>query len=469
MFEGFKKGLKRRLSNFIGGGGEYNAYNDALLSFIGANMTKYDPSNPTYIEQGYKVNPDVYAVIRQISTKCADIPFNIKKVKNENARKQLNSIKTSSNFRHLVKKVELEIKAYEEGDLEMPLEKPNSSQTWGEFIALSVVFMKLTGNCFWYILKPERENAEPMAIYCLPAHQMYIVLKDKPQFLGIESPIGYYKLIEGNQYVDFPADNVIHIKNPNPDFDMNGSHLYGQSDLKAALKNIQTSNEGLDNNIKRMRNSGVYGFIHSKGQHVMTQEQAQGVREKMQMMDADPERLSNIAGSSAELGFTRLSLTTDELKPFDYLNYDQKAICNVLGWSVKLLNNNDDTNGLNNGAMNEERKRCVTDTAMPLLGQFEEALNTSFLPLFKSTQGAALSFDPTELPEMQADMEKLSKWLYDGLDRGVYNRMTVQGAMRFPMVDTPEMQAYTVAQPIQRLEDAIIPLEDDLSNVSDDN
>lgn len=462
-------GLKRRWSNLMGSGGQYNAYQDALLGMVGTNATKYDPSNPTYIDKGYKINADVYSVIKQISTKCADIPFNIKKVKDEGARAKLRRIKTSTSFQHLVKKAELEIKAFEQGDLQMPLEVPNSNQSWGEFIALSVVFMKLTGNCFWYMLKPERDNSEPMAIYCLPAHQIYIVLKAKPQFLGIESPIDYYKLIEGNQYVDFPSDNVIHIKNPNPDFDMNGSHLYGQSDLKAALRNIQSSNEGMDNNIKRMKNSGVYGFLHSKGQNIMTQEQATSIRERMQEMDSDPNRLSNIAGTSAEIGFTRLSLTTDELKPFDYLNYDQKAICNVLGWSIKLLNSNEDSSGLNNGAMDQERKRVITDTVMPLLGQFEEALNDKFLPLFKGTQGAKIEFDPTELPEMQADMEKLSKWLYEGLDRGVYNRMTVQGAMRFPMIDTPEMQAYTVAQPIQRLEDAIIPLEDNLSNVSDDN
>lgn len=464
--------LKRAISALFGNDKnvQYNPYNDALLSMVGTTITKYDEDAATFVDKGYQSNPDVFSVVNQMARKCADIPFNIKKVKDEKSRDQLRRIKTSTQFKHIVKRVELEMKAYEDGDMPLPLEKPNSSQSWGEFIALSVVFMKLTGNCFWYMLKPElRENAEPTAIYCLPSHQTYIVLKSNPQFLGTESPIDYYKLIESNQFIDFPADNVIHIKNPNPEFDMQGSHLYGQSDLKAALRNIQSSNDGLDSNVKRMKNSGVYGFLHSKGAHTMTQEQATSIRERMQEMDADPNRLSNIAGTSAEIGFTRISLTTDELKPFDYLNYDQKAICNVLGWSVKLLNNNDDSNGLNNGAMNEERKRVITDTVMPLLAQFSEALSDIFLPQFKGYDNACIEFDPTELPEMQADMEKLSKWLYAGLDRGVYNRMTVQGAMRFPVEDTPEMRAYTVAQNIQTLEDALLPLENDLTDINDDN
>lgn len=457
------KGLRLKAARFLAPKG-YNPYTDAFLSWIGGAATNYDTKGKTYLEKGYNVNPDVYSVIKQIATKCSDIPFYIKSVKDEKALHSYNLIKNSQSFNLIAKRAQLEIKAFQEIEKEVPLEKPNSAQSWSEFIALSVVMMKITGNCFWYMLRAsERPNAEPLAIYVLPSHLTYIVLKSKPQFLGVESPINYYKLIEGNQYIEFPAQDVIHIKNPNPNFDMQGSHLYGMSDLRAALKNIQSSNEAIDNNIKTMKNGGAFGFIHSKGQQVMTEPQALAIKERLKEMDGNPERLSKIAGVSAELGFTRISLTTDELKPFDYLNYDQKAICNVLGWSTKLLNNNDDSGGLNNGAMDQERKRVITDTVMPLLNQFEQALNESFLPLFASTKGCVIEFDPTELPEMQADMEKLTKWLYGGQDRGNFNRDTVRLSLGFPKVGTPEMQAYTVAMNVMSLEEALIPLENDLT------
>ena len=55
-------------------------------------------------------------------------------------------------------------------------------------------------------------------------------------------------------------------------------------------------------------------------------------------MDADPDKLGKIAGVSAEIGFTRLSLTTDELKLFEYLNFDQKQIpTGVLQTARRLL------------------------------------------------------------------------------------------------------------------------------------
>lgn len=462
-------GRFRRLFTGEGKEANYNAFNDAFFSMFGLSTTTYDQGNKTYVDKGYSYNPDVYAIVKQIATKCSDIPCNVKKVKDKKSLSKLQYIKTSTSYNQILKKAKLEMAAFEDEDMPMPLESPNPQQSWGEFIALSAVFMKLTGNCFWYILKPQlRENAEPTAIYCLPAHQIYLVLKDNPEMLGIESPIDYYKLIDGNQYVEFPAEQVIHIKNSNPNFDMNGGHLYGQSDLKAALRNIQSSNNGIDNSIKTMQNGGAFGFIHSKGAHVMTQQQAEAIKDRLKEMDKSPERLSKIAGVSAELGFTRISLTTDELKPFDYLNYDQKAIANVLGWSVKLLNNNDDASGLNNGAMNQERKRVITDTIMPLLKQFEEAFNSYFLPQFKATQGSVIEFDHTELPEMQEDMEKLSKWADSGVDGGKISRDEWRVIMKFPPKNTPEMQAHTVSINTISLEDALVPLENDLT-ITDDN
>ena len=63
------------------------------------------------------------------------------------------------------------------------------------------------------------------------------------------------------------------------------------------------------------------GFIHSKGNNVMNADQAKEVKDRLKEMDADPARLGKISGVSAELGFIRIALTTDELKPFDFLKF----------------------------------------------------------------------------------------------------------------------------------------------------
>jgi len=263
----------------------------------------------------------------------------------------------------------------DEVDLAFPMEQPNATQTWSDVWALYKTYMKLTGNCYFYLLSPEEgANAGvPVQLYVLPAHLMQIVLKPKANMLSTESPIDHYVLIEGNVMIKFMAKDVIHIKYSNPNFDLSGSHLYGMSPLRAALRNINSSNSGIDLNVKTLQNGGAFGFIHGKGTPLSV-DQANSLKERLVEMDASPERLSRIAGASGELAFTRISLTTDELKPFDYLKFDQKAICNVLNWPDELLNN-DGKSKLGSTDTNQARKQAITDNILPDLVLLHSSIN----------------------------------------------------------------------------------------------
>lgn len=271
--------------------------------------------------------------------------------------------------------------------------------------------MKLTGNCYFYLLSPEEgANAGvPVQLYVLPAHLMQIVLKPNANMLSTESPIDHYVLIEGNVMIKFYAKDVIHIKYSNPNFDLQGTHLYGMSPLRAALRNINSQNSAIDLNVKTLQNGGAFGFIHGKGSP-LTQDQATSLKERLVEMDASPERLSRIAGASGELAFTRISLTTDELKPFDYLKYDQKAICNVLGWPDELLNN-DGKASLGNTDTAQARKQAITDNILPDLVLLQDSLNKNFIKKFKGYENAVIEWDVDDLPEMQEDMAKKMDWL----------------------------------------------------------
>lgn len=438
-----------------------NKYADAFFKLLGSGFTSYDDDNKTYLEDGYGVNPDVYAIIQQMASKTVSIPYYLKKVKDENAKHSLQALKksTKQNFstQQYIKSKTLETKAFEQKEIPFPLDRPNGFQSWSEIFALYKTFIRTTGNFYLYMLSPEDgvNKGVPMQCYVLPSHLMQIVLKDDFDLLSIESPVSHYILTEGTSYVEFNAEDVIHVKLPNPFFDFEGGHLYGLSPLKAALSNIQSSNEALSNNVKTLQNGGAFGFIHGKGTPLQA-EQAKELKDRMLEMDASPERLSKIAGVSSEIGFTRIALTTDELKPFDYLKHDQKAICNVLGWSDKLLNND---SGAKYDNVNQFRKQVVTDNIIPDLQLLEEALQNDFLPRFKGYENTTLFWDYSDLPEMQEDMEKLSKICNDKLDRGVISRDEYRAAMRYPVLETPEMKAHTVGLGIQTLEDAIIGID----------
>lgn len=428
-----------------------------VLYGLGLKFTQYDNKGSTYIDKGYNSNSDVYAVVSQKATEVQRVPCMIKSVKDEYQKYRYEQfmamIKGVVDPSAAVKKTSLELKAFEEKEMPLPLERPNVNQTWREFFGLYSTFMDLTGNFYMFLQSPEGglNKGEPRGIYVLPSHLVQIVLKDNVKYLGEDNVIDHYILIEGNRYIQFSEEEVVHVKYSNPNYDLSGSHLYGQSPLRAALTNIQSSNSASYLNAKTLANGGSFGFLSTK--EPLTADQAEQLKRRLVEMDLNEERLSNLAGSSKEVVFTRISLTTEELRPFDYLEHDQKAICNVLHWDDKLLNSDD-------GAKYDNYKialrRAITSGVSPNLRLLEAAFNSEILPRYKRYQGTVMIFDESQLPEMQEDMEKLTKWLNDALDRGVITRDEYRIAINYAEIGSEEMQAHTVGMNIIRLEDALI-------------
>ena len=438
-----------------------NRFNQAFFGYIGGAYTTYDQEASTYLERGYNENSVVYSVIQQMATKTASVPYFVEQVKNTNQlksfKKHLQTPSPTDPMFQLFKN-RLRNKAFtpvENEDFGLPLDRPNELQTWYEFFDNYKTQIRLFGNCYIYMLRPEMgiNSGQPQALYILPAHLINIVLKNDAKFLLTESPVGYYTLIEQSYYVKFEADDVIHIKLPNPNFDKNGAHLYGQSPMRAGLKNLESSNEANNQNIKTLKNSGAYGFIHGK-QIPLNPAQATELKDRLQEMDASPERLSKIAGISQEIGFTRLSLTTDELKPFDFLNYDQKQICNVLGWSDLLLNSD---MGAKYDNIKQVRQRVVTDNIIPDLMLLEHALNDEYLPLYPKFRDKFIYFDASLLPEMQIDQAQMVAWLSIALNDGAINRNEYREALKFTRIEDNEMEVFTTRMGIIPLTEAVQP------------
>ncbi len=430
-----------------------NAVNEAFL--MGRPYTQYDPNAPTYIREGYLYNPIVYSIVKQRADKAMSVPSYIKRVKDENAKKKLDVLRKATNYDYkasqVLRDINLKQAAFDNDILPMPIERPNELQTWKELKGLYETFISTTGNHYIYLHKGKITNI-PAAVYVLPAHLMKIVLKDNVNFQSTESPIKSYMLIEGNQYVEFDAENVIHLKLPNPDYDVDGRHLYGMSPLRSALRNIQSSNYAIDNNIKSMLNGGAFGFVHGTDiNKPLTKEQADQIKERMVAMDSDPGRLGKLSGIRAPIAFTRVSLTTDELKPFDYLNYDQKQIANVLGWDDILLNND---SGAKYDNYELALKSVVTRTTVPSLEMYEKAMN-DIIALFPGYDRAVYDHDYSELPEMQPDMKTLVEWLKIGVDIGAYTRNEFRVATNFMPKETPEMETHTVQNDVIPLDVAV--------------
>lgn len=394
-----------------------NKFNESVYKLVGGLTNTYNPTLETLLVRGYGENPDVNAMINQMASKSTIVPYAIKSIEDEDALKQIKRFPIDTTIQQKFAISKLKKKAYKtDSELPMPLKQPNPTQTWLDLIFLYKVYLKTCGNVYLYKMSPkEGANAgTPVQLYILPSHWVQIVLKANASSLSVDSPIDYYILQQGNQLVKFDADSIIHIKRSNPFFDFSGSQLYGYSELMAAIRNINSSNNAIDNNSKTTLNGGVYGFIHAgDGQSPLTAEQAESLKERLVEMDNSSERLSNIAGASAKLGFTRIALTTDELKPFDYLSNDRRTLANCLNWDVNLLN--EDRRSTGGGGFTdtlvEARKRVMIDNIKPDLDLLAASLNPQFIQLFKGYEKSEIVWDITEMPEMQTDMETMAKWV----------------------------------------------------------
>lgn len=445
-----------------------NKFNRAVYQYIGGQSAQYDYDGKTYLEEGFGKNPIVFAIINQQADKTKSVPYYIKKIKDNNARKAINQIYTATkgnlSIQQQARIKVLETKAFESEELPFPMEAPNPTQTWTEVWALYKVYMKTTGNFYLYIVSPDAGNnaGKPRQVYVLPSHLMKIVLKKNADLLNEENPISHYMLIEGNQYIEFEAENVIHVKYANPFFDMAGSHLYGLSPIRAALRNIESTNDALDHNVKTMKNSGVFGFLSSADiNKPWTPEQAFQAKQKLIEMDRDSGRMGKIAAGSGLVAFTKLSLNTDELKPFEFLKYDMSTLCNVLGWSDILMNS--DSNMTYNNVQNE-RKRVITDNIQPDLQLLSDSLNKSFIPRFGGNyQNAEITWDITELPEMQEDYKMMVDWM----NQAPLTPNEIRTALKYETIDVEGMDIVWVPAGKKRIDDESLT-EADLNKAFND-
>jgi hypothetical protein len=392
-----------------------NLFNESIYKLVGGLTSTYNRDLETLITKGYSENPDVNAIINQQASKTISVPYYIKEIDDKEAVKKLKRFPNNPTFQQKLTISKLQKKAYKtDSELKMPIDRPNVNQSWSDIFFLYKVYLKTCGNVYFYkqTISEGANAGQPLQMYILPSHWMQIVLKPNANMMSVDNPIDYYIMQQGNQMVRFPAENIIHIKRSNPFYDSTGSHLYGYSELMSAIRNINSSNNGIDNNAKTMLNSGVYGFIHAgDGATPLTAEQGKELKDRLVEMDNNSTRLSNIAGASAKLGFTQVGLTTDQLKPFDYLSYDRRTLANCLNWNVDLLNEEKNGSGFGVDTMNEARKRVITDNIKPDLDLLADYLNLEFIRKFKGYENAEICWDVSELPEMQTDMSEMAKWI----------------------------------------------------------
>ena len=431
-------------------------YNRFIYNVLGNNKITNSQYNDEFIDKGYKFNPTIYSLIQLISKSAITVPYKIFKKVDASAIKEYkaltsNGLNEDSVFRaKLMRKHILE--EVEHTALSKLLERPNPAQSFSVFLQELISFGKLTGNRFIYGIAPE--NGENKGVYSqlynLPAH--LIEIKSD----GIFKPVSKYTMMYNDSKYELSAEEVLHIADFNPDYQGDGTHLYGQSPIEAGMRVLTTANEAVETNLKFLHNQSARGMLSPDGDEQITPTQAQQLKDALRRNYQGSKSANDIMITGKKFSWTNFGLSTSDLQLLESYNATIKDLCNLYGVPVQLLNNTESTTYDN---YRIARKVLFTNAIIPELNKIRDEFNRWLVPMY----GEDLFFDfdysaiPELMPEQQQLVDNLSKsyWLSSNEKREASGYGIDE--------DNPIMNEYLVPSQFVPISDLDLGISEDVS------
>lgn len=386
-------------------------------------------NSAAYIKDGYQGNDIVYSAVKMVEEKVKLAPWAQYKVVDESSLKQYKIHLKAGDYTKAEKYQRKALELMENFNLRTGkwkelLEWPNEYETWGDFVANGAAYKMLTGNKFWWAERLEAgANAGlPNGIYALP-----------PQFISILAKKGWpvkvlgYQLNSG-QILNFPLEDVMHERYFNPSYDVNGSHLYGQSPVMAALMNLTRNNYNKTAGTRKFENSGATGVLFIDDDRISPEqaaEQVNAIKAKWSSEYTGAENYGKIAHSGYKTGFTSITETAKDMELIRAEDLDLRRLANIWGIPSQLMN--DPENKAEANVIEAERvltSRC----ALPQLTACRDNLNRKGKDWGIESY---IDFDLSVYRELQEDQGKKWEWV---------KQLTVPEAYKLEMMglDVPD-------------------------------
>ena len=375
-------------------------YNKAIYNWLGESIVWNPENDTTYINEGYRKNATVYSLVNIIAKAASSIPFQVYEKVNDNDYKRykaMNSGTLDSSVMHkanyLKKKALVEL---QDTDLHKLLDRPNPAQSYASWITEVIAFGKLTGNRYIYGIAPETGNGagKYKELYVMPSQLIEIISG------GIMQPVKEYAIEYNGQY-KIPADQICHIKDFNPYFDGSGSHLYGQSPLRAGLRSMTTNNEAVQTGVKYLQNQTARGVLMSD-EGDLNEVQAQQLKDKFRKNFQGAENAGDIIITPKKLSWVNFGLNASDVSLIEQYNASIKDLCNIYSVPAVLLNNTESSTYNN---VKEAKKALYQNCVIPELNKIADELNRWLAP--KYGEKLCIEFDYSSIPELQEETEKV--------------------------------------------------------------
>ena len=375
-------------------------YNRAIYNYLG-NSILWNPENDdNYINEGYRKNATVYSLINIITKAAATIPFHIYEKVNNNKYKSYKSLSNGISDPSVMYKANM-LKKQALVEVDMPelqklMDRPNPAQSYASWITELIAFGKLTGNRYVYGIGPDSgaNVGKYQELYVMPSHIVEINTG------GFMKPIDFYS-IEYNGTFKVPAEDMLHIKDFNPYYDGTGTHLYGQSPLKAGFRAMTTNNEATETGVKFLQNQTSRGILMSE-EGDLNEVQAQQLKDKFRRQHQGSGNAGDVIITPKKLSWVNFGLSTSDLSLIQQYNASIKDLCNIYNVPVQLLNNTESSTYNN---MKEAKKALYQNCVIPELQKIQDELNRWLSP--KYGENICIEYDFSVIPELQEETDKV--------------------------------------------------------------
>ena len=375
-------------------------YNRAIYNWLGNSVLWNNENDDSYITEGYQKNATIYSLINLITKAATTIPFQVYEKTNENDYKRYKALTSGMMDAASIQKASLLQKnalvELQDTELHKILERPNPAQSYNAWLTELIAFGKLTGNRYIYGIGPDTgaNVGKFTELYVMPSQVMEIISN------GIMEPVSKYKLeYNGTKYID--ASEICHIKDFNPYYDGTGSHMYGQSPLRAGLRSLTTNNEAVQTGVKYLQNQTARGLLTSEMGDI-NEVQAQQLKDKFRRQHQGSDNAGDIIITPNKMSWVNFGLNASDVSLIAQYNASIKDLCNIYNVPVQLLNNTD-SSSYNN--MKEAKKALYQNAVIPELIKIKDELNRWLAP--KYGDKLCIEFDFSVIPEMQEETEKI--------------------------------------------------------------
>jgi HK97 family phage portal protein len=364
-----------------------------LFPYLNSGNPITRPDNPKeYLNKSYLYNATVYSIVQKIIKKAKGIPFVLYEVKDEKAFRAYMATKGATHYKEQV------LEETADKEIENVLKYPSEGVTYNELIEQYLIYKLILGNDYIYTVA--RPNGAIIGMHTVPAQIMQIVAGTPL------NPILGYKC--DNWFADqtIPKERIIHIKNFNPSYSIDGSHLYGLSPISNAAATLTLDNNAVNSHLAAFLNAGVRGIITPTSIDAALGMDAAIELKKRYKENKGLAKFNDIMTAPYPLQYTPLGLSPVDLAIIESQKLTLRDLCNIYSVPVFCMNS---TAASTYNNMKEANKSLMYDAVLPELDTWYEKLNNTFIASWNKVKGKQyhLGYDLQAVQELQTDMSEL--------------------------------------------------------------